>query len=61
MDVAVIEVGLGGSNDATNVFDLDTLQLAVISAVGLEHQKALGEGFDSRSVHIQLFKHSMSF
>ena len=43
VDLAVVEVGLGGSRDATNVFDSDSLQLAVISAIGLEHQKALGE------------------
>lgn len=41
--MAVIEVGLGGIRDATNVFDSRNLQLAVITAIGLEHQKALGE------------------
>lgn len=42
VDVAVVETGLGGVRDATNVFPADTLKLAVITAIGLEHQKALG-------------------
>ena len=42
VDIAVVETGLGGVRDATNVFPPDTLKLAVITAIGLEHQKALG-------------------
>ena len=42
VDVAVVETGLGGVRDATNVFAPKTLKLAVITAIGLEHQKALG-------------------
>ncbi len=42
VDLAVIEVGLGGARDATNVFDANTLKLAVVTAIGLEHQKQLG-------------------
>lgn len=42
VDVAVVETGLGGVRDATNMFSPDTLKLAVITAIGLEHQKALG-------------------
>ncbi len=37
-----MEAGLGGSRDATNVFSPDNLKLAIITAIGLEHQKALG-------------------
>jgi hypothetical protein len=49
VDIAVVEAGLGGARDATNVFpapDRDPdparprsgLRLAVITAIGLEHQ-----------------------
>jgi folylpolyglutamate synthase/dihydropteroate synthase len=42
VDVAIVEAGLGGARDATNVFTSETLKLAIITAIGLEHQKALG-------------------
>ena len=41
MEAGVIETGLGGARDATNVFG-DQLQLAIITAVGTEHSAALG-------------------
>jgi len=40
IDVAVIEVGMGGVWDATNVVDGD---VAVITPVGLDHQQWLGD------------------
>lgn len=39
VDVAVLEVGLGGEYDATNVADPD---VSVIMPIGLEHQNVLG-------------------
>lgn len=39
VDVAVVEVGLGGRLDATNVFDPD---VAVVCSVGLDHMDWLG-------------------
>lgn len=42
MDIAVVETGLGGVSDATNVFQPPNLSLAVITAIGLEHEAALG-------------------
>lgn len=45
MEVGVIETGLGGARDATNVFG-DQLQLAIITAVGTEHSAALGACLD---------------
>lgn len=39
IEVAVVEVGLGGSWDATNAIDGD---IAVITPVGLDHQEYLG-------------------
>ena len=43
VDIAVVEAGLGGARDATNMFSPHTLKLAIITAIGLEHQRALGE------------------
>lgn len=40
VDVAVVEVGMGGAWDATNVIDAD---VAVIMPVGLDHTDYLGE------------------
>ena len=46
VDIALVEAGLGGARDATNVFsapgpDLPPgagLRLAIVTAIGLEHQ-----------------------
>ncbi|AQQ15904.1 Folylpolyglutamate synthase [Corynebacterium glaucum] len=40
VDVAVVEVGMGGTWDATNVIDAD---VSVITPVGMDHQAFLGE------------------
>ena len=40
IDVLVLEVGMGGEWDATNVADAD---VAVFTAIDLDHQKSLGE------------------
>ncbi|MFP3950965.1 MAG: bifunctional folylpolyglutamate synthase/dihydrofolate synthase [Candidatus Bathyarchaeia archaeon] len=40
VDFAVLEVGIGGELDATNVIDAD---VSVITNVGLEHEEILGE------------------
>ena len=40
-DVAVLEAGLGGASDATNV--IDAPELAVIMNVGLDHTELLGD------------------
>ncbi|QQR79914.1 MAG: bifunctional folylpolyglutamate synthase/dihydrofolate synthase [Deltaproteobacteria bacterium] len=40
IDIAVIEVGLGGRLDATNVM---TPLVSVITSIGLDHQKFLGD------------------
>lgn len=44
VDVAVLEVGMGGRLDATNVVDSD---VSVITNVSLEHQRYLGGDLDS--------------
>ena len=43
VDIALVEAGLGGARDATNMFSPHNLKLAIITAIGLEHQRALGE------------------
>lgn len=40
LDVAILEVGLGGRLDAVNVFDPE---VAIVTAVDLDHQDYLGE------------------
>ena len=40
MDVAVVEVGLGGRLDATNILMPD---LAVVTTIGLDHMALLGD------------------
>jgi dihydrofolate synthase/folylpolyglutamate synthase len=44
VDVAVLEVGLGGRLDATNLVDADA---AVVTAIGLDHQEYLGDDRES--------------
>lgn len=41
VDIAVIEVGVGGLHDATNVFSRPLV--CVITAIGLDHQGLLGD------------------
>ena len=40
VDVAVVEVGLGGAEDATNVLQANT---CVITPIGLDHTQWLGD------------------
>lgn len=42
VDLALVEVGLGGSRDATNVLHSENLEAAVITHIGEEHLEALG-------------------
>lgn len=48
VDVAVIEVGIGGKEDSTNVI---TPQVSVITSVGLDHQALLGNTLTSIATH----------
>ncbi|BGP19709.1 folylpolyglutamate synthase [Rhodosporidiobolus nylandii] len=43
LDVAVVEVGMGGAEDATNVVPASQTLLSVVTAVELDHQKFLGD------------------
>eukprot|EP00898_Chlorokybus_atmophyticus_P001982 jgi/Chlat1/2785/Chrsp187S02957 len=47
VDVAVIEAGLGGVRDATNVSSTRSLAAAVLTSIGLEHAAALGGSLES--------------
>ena len=44
VDVAVLEVGLGGRLDATNVVDAD---VAVVTSIGMDHRDWLGDTLDA--------------
>ena len=43
MDVAVLEVGLGGRLDAFNIIDAE---VAVVTSIGLDHQAFLGDDLE---------------
>ena len=43
IDVAILEVGLGGRLDAVNIFDSD---LSIITSLGMDHQDFLGHSID---------------
>lgn len=43
LDVAVIEVGMGGETDATNVVPSEKTLLSIITSIELDHQKFLGD------------------
>ncbi len=43
VDVAVLEVGLGGRLDAVNIVDAD---ISVVTSIGLDHQDWLGDDLD---------------
>ncbi|XP_022985041.1 dihydrofolate synthetase isoform X1 [Cucurbita maxima] len=47
VDVAVIEAGLGGARDATNIICSSILAAAVITSIGEEHMAALGGSLES--------------
>ncbi|KAI5809672.1 Mur ligase [Peziza echinospora] len=43
VDVAVIEVGIGGRLDATNVLPAENVVVAVVAKVGMDHEGFLGD------------------
>ncbi|KAL5071159.1 hypothetical protein RYX36_022046 [Vicia faba] len=47
VDIAVIEAGLGGARDATNIISSSGLVAAVITTVGEEHLAALGGSLET--------------
>ncbi|XP_027163858.1 dihydrofolate synthetase [Coffea eugenioides] len=50
VDIAVIEAGLGGARDATNVIPRSTLAASIITSIGEEHLDALGGSLESIAV-----------
>jgi len=42
-DYVVLECGLGGTIDATNVINADDVVCSVITSIGLDHMDVLGE------------------
>lgn len=47
VDIAILEVGLGGRLDAVNILDAD---IALITAIGIDHTEWLGEGREQISL-----------
>ena len=47
VDVAAVEVGVGGRLDATNVLEGKNMLVSVITKIGLDHQSLLGEDLKS--------------
>ncbi|XP_059629098.1 dihydrofolate synthetase isoform X2 [Cornus florida] len=47
VDIAVIEAGLGGARDATNIISNSDLAVSVITTIGKEHLAALGGTLES--------------
>jgi dihydrofolate synthase len=43
LDIVVLEVGMGGRTDATNVVSDDCILVSALTAVDLDHQKFLGD------------------
>ncbi|KAL6847171.1 hypothetical protein ACP4OV_023024 [Aristida adscensionis] len=50
VDIAIIEAGLGGARDATNVIRSSELAASVITTVGKEHLAALGGSLQSIAI-----------
>ena len=53
VDVAILEVGLGGRLDAVNIFDADA---AIVTSIDLDHQEYLGDtreqiGFEKAGIY----------
>ncbi|KAI3642279.1 hypothetical protein MP228_011834 [Amoeboaphelidium protococcarum] len=51
VDIAVIEVGMGGRLDATNVFKPQNVLLSVITCIGIDHLDMLGGDIQSIARH----------
>ncbi|CAN8272822.1 unnamed protein product [Cochlearia groenlandica] len=59
VDIAVIEAGLGGARDATNVIESSNLAASVITTIAEEHMAALGGSLETIAVAKSgIIKHS---
>ena len=47
IDIALVETGLGGIRDATNVLAPEDVSAAVITPIGMDHAEALGGSLES--------------
>ncbi|TYH98102.1 hypothetical protein ES332_A12G286400v1 [Gossypium tomentosum] len=47
VDIAIIEAGLGGARDATNVISSSELDASIVTTIGEEHLAALGGSLES--------------
>ncbi|MCW5588552.1 MAG: bifunctional tetrahydrofolate synthase/dihydrofolate synthase [Legionellales bacterium] len=48
LDIVLLEVGMGGRDDAVNIVDAD---IAIITTVSLEHQQWLGDSIEAIAEH----------
>ena len=48
VDIAIIEVGMGGRLDSTNIIDPE---ISVITNIGLDHTKFLGNSLREIALH----------
>lgn len=51
VDVAVVEVGVGGLEDATNIIPQESLLCAVITQIGWDHEGLLGKTMQEIATH----------
>ena len=51
LDIVVLEVGMGGRHDATNVIPNECILVSVLTAVDLDHQKFIGDTVESIAEH----------
>ena len=42
-EAVILEAGMGGRLDATNIFSADEVSLSIITSTQLDHQKVLGD------------------
>ncbi|KAI3720622.1 hypothetical protein L2E82_31613 [Cichorium intybus] len=50
VDIAIIEAGLGGARDATNIISSSNLAASIITTIGEEHLAALGGSLESITI-----------
>ncbi|KIK79519.1 hypothetical protein PAXRUDRAFT_834059 [Paxillus rubicundulus Ve08.2h10] len=51
LDIVVVEVGMGGRHDATNIIPNDCILVSALTAVDLDHQKFLGDTIELITEH----------
>lgn len=55
VDIAVMEVGLGGRLDSTNILESQNIALSVVTGIGLDHMSYLGDTIEEIAGKFQNF------